>query len=143
MPRYVRKWVFKMKKAFTLLELIVVIVIIGIIASFAIPNYQNSIERAHERDAILNLTALHSSNQVYRSQTGSYWPSSNNQDVVAINSNLGLNILENGMTYECDGNGTTFTCTAVRNAPANSFTVTVTQQVISATNPSCTAGSCP
>ncbi len=133
--------------SFTLTELMIVVVIIGIIAGFAIPNFTRAVERAHRRDAVVQLTNVHAANQIFRAENGSYWPSADNQNLAAINAALDLSILPNGMTYECDIGGgpvgTTFTCTAVRDAPAPSFTVTVTQAPVSGTNPSCTAGACP
>ena len=132
--------------AFTLTELMIVVAIIGIIAGFAIPNYTKAVERAHLRDAIIQLTNVHAANQIYRAENGSYWPPANGQDLTAINANLDLGILPNGMTYTCGIGagpaGSTFSCTAVRDPPAASFTVTVTQAAVSGTNPGCT-GTCP
>lgn len=127
------------------MELMVVVIIIGIIAAFAIPNYQKSIERAYERDAIANLTTLHGANQIYRAQNNVYWPQSASSSTYAvINANLGLALIENGMTYSAVGNalGSTFTATARRWGPAAAFTLSVTDAVISASNPSC-SGTCP
>lgn len=131
-------------RAFTIMEIMVVIVILGAIAGFAIPNYTKSVEQAYERDAIMQLSAIHATNQIYFAKTGAYWPPNGSAyDVNSINSNLNLNIIENGMTYSCTGtNGTTFTCTAVRSGAA-AFTVTVTEAALTATNPDCTSGACP
>ena len=135
------------KYAFTLTELLIVVIIISVMAAFTIPNYSRSIERSHRRDAETQLTTIWSANQVYRAQYGSYWPPNNNggpgYDITAINSNLGLGIIPNGMTYNCTSvAANTFTCTAVRQ-PASSFTITVTQAQIGGSNPACTAGTCP
>ena len=138
------------KKAFTLTELLVVVLIIGIMASFAVPNYTKSVERSHQTDAVNQLTTIWSANQIIRAQTGRFWPADNNGGfgylIADINSNLGLGVIQNGMTYNCVGAGVppgTFTCTAVRQAPATAFTVSVTEAVLSATNPQCTSGACP
>ncbi len=118
----------------------VVVVIIAIIAGFAIPNYQKSVERAHLKTAILNLTAVHGAQQIYRAQNNTYWGTGN---VSAINSNLGLNIIENGMTYTSTLGGVNFTVTAVRGGPSGAFTVTVINSMpLSTSNPGCT-GTCP
>jgi len=120
----------------------IVVVIIGIIAAFAVPNYTRAVERAHLRDAIVQLTNIHAANQIYRAENNEYWPStSTSQDLAAINAALDLGVIANGMTYTCVGvpAGTSFTCTAVRDPPAASFTVTVTH---ASSNPSCT-GACP
>jgi type II secretory pathway pseudopilin PulG len=127
------------------MEILVVIVILGAIAGFAIPNFTRTIERSHENDAILQLEGIHSANKIYNARNNSYWPPDNAAyNLSSINTNLGLNIIANDMTYTCTGtDGSVFTCTAVRNAPASSFTVTVTEADLSSGNPSCTAGACP
>lgn len=136
-------------KAFTLTELMIVVIIIGVMASFAIPNYSKSVERAHRKDAETQLSTIWSADQIYRSQNGQYWPSGGSNDITAINNTLGLGIIPNGMTYNCTGGPPTvpnpfgtFTCTAVRQPPAASFTITVTQAQIDSSNPSC-GGGCP
>ena len=136
----------KNRKAFTLLEIMVVIIIIGAIAGFAIPNYTKTIERAHLRDAIMQLEAIHAANNLYRSRTGSYWPVPvADFDLASINDNLGVNIIGNGMDYFCRGagDGSAFLCWADRqlDAPKN-FHVQVTNLTLDETNPLCTAN-CP
>lgn len=128
-------------QAFTLTELLIAVFIIAVMAAFAIPNYTRAVERSHRRDAETQLTTIWSANQIYRAQNGIFWPTTNDQGLTDINNNLGLGIIPNGMTYECDGDGATFSCTAVRQ-PASSFTITVTEAQISASNPSC-SGACP
>ncbi|MCK5580380.1 MAG: type II secretion system protein [Candidatus Omnitrophica bacterium] len=137
----------KIKKAFTLMEIMVVIVIAGVIAGFAIPSYVKSMERSHESDAINQLSTIHAANQIYLSRAGRYWPLGeiNEYEIDEINAALSLNIIANGMTYSCIGigGGTAFTCTATRDAPATPFTVTVTEAALDATNPMCTSGTPP
>ncbi len=128
---------YRNKKAFTLTELITVVIVIGIMAAFAIPNYSASVEKAHRRDATNNLIAIHGANQIYQAEKGAYWPSSGTQDLTAINTNLRLSIIPNGMEYTCEGNGTTYTCTSCRpNCSAVEYKVSVTQAPISSSNPS-------
>ncbi len=126
---------------FTLMELMVVVTIVGIIAGFAIPNYAKSVERAHRKDAENNLMIIHAAQQLYAANNASaYWAGGN---LAAINLNLGLNIIANGMTYTCAGGGAAFNCTAVR-VGGWAFTVTVNQGAIvpGGGNPSC-GGTCP
>lgn len=135
---------YKRNCAFTLTELLVVVIIIGLMAAFTVPNYTRSVERSHRKDAETQLKTIWSADQIYRAQNGTYWPSpaSGSNDIAAINNNLGLGIISNGMTYTCNSALTdTFTCTAVRQ-PSASFTITVTQAQIDGSNPSC-SGSCP
>lgn len=132
-------------KAFTIMEILIVVIIIGVIAAFAIPNYGKSVAQSRLQDAILQLSAIRTANQVYYARTGSYWPPSGTENVAAINSNLSLNIIENGQTYSCTGTGATFSCSAVTlPLGPSSFTTTVTQAPLSTTNPQCTSGTtCP
>jgi len=40
------------------MELIVVVIIVGIVASFAIPNFKAMVERNYEKDALSNLAFI-------------------------------------------------------------------------------------
>ena len=130
----------RLKTAFTIMEIMVVVIILGVIAGFAIPNFSKSIERTHMTDAINQLQAIHSADQIYFARTRAYWPATAVNDVTAINTALSTNIIENGMAYNCSGDGTSFTCTATRTG--STFVVTVTEAPLSDTNPACT-GACP
>ena len=57
-----------MKKAqgFTLLEVMVVIVILGILASMVVPNLMGSQERANMQKALSDVTALETSLSLYK-----------------------------------------------------------------------------
>lgn len=132
--------------AFTLLEIMVTVIIVGIIAAFAIPNYSRTVDQTHEQDAMMQLSAIRTANQLYYAKTLKYWPSASGDKLVdEINLNLSLNIIENGLTFKCfctgSCNGAAFSCTAIPTSGA--FTVTVTQAALaSGTNPSC-SGTCP
>ncbi len=114
-------------EAFTLVELIMVVTLIGVIAIFAIPNYGKSVDRAYRKDGTVNLTAIYAAEQIYyNNNNGNYWPSPGSppQDVNAINFNLGLGILSNNLSYLCASKaGGTFFCSATR----GSMTLTVDQ----------------
>ena len=132
-------------KGFSLMEMMVAIVIVGAVAAFAIPKYTKYAAVTYRDDAIRQLTAIYNVNNEYylKAKPKAYWPGvSGSYDVTQINTNLGLNVVQNGMTYSCSGSSSTFTCTAVRNS-ANPFTITVTEVPLSATNPGCTSGACP
>ena len=127
-----------LKKAFTMMEIMTVVIIIGVIAVFAIPNFTKTMESSYQQDAVTQLTAIHAAQEVYKAQnSGKYWPpDGSSYDLTAINSNLGLSIMANGMTYACTGtNGSTYSCTGNRISGSSSTTVTVTQDPLSTTNP--------
>jgi len=53
-------------RGFTLLEVMVVIVILGILASLVVPNLLGSQERANEQKAVSDITALETSLSLYK-----------------------------------------------------------------------------
>lgn len=134
-------------EAFSIMELIVVVIIIGVLAGLALPNYSKSVERTHLQDATMQLSTIHAAQSIYYARLGTYWPpDTTSYTINDINTALKLNVIENDMTYTCQGGTasgvqTTYTCQASRN-PGASFTVTVTEQPLSNGNPSC-SGSCP
>ena len=123
-----------MRKAFTMVELIIVMVIMGIMAGFSIPNFTKTINRARSRDAVLNMNIIHASNVLYRVRNGVDLAAAN---LVAINTALNLNIIANGATYVCNAGSCTATGTG--------FTVTATlgNPLSPGVNPTCVGTSCP
>ena len=139
---------------FTLLELMVTLIIIGVIAGFAVPNYRRAVERAYQRDMENNLMAIHAANQIYRSTHGQYWPASGfpgfpwPDGVIQINLNLGIKVIENNVSYHCAGDGTAYACYGERlGGGGYTFRVFITSNDIQiGTNPSCiglSGGTCP
>ncbi len=130
---------------FTILELIAVVIIIAIIAGFAIPSYQKTLEKTYRKQATADLIAVHAAQQIKYSEDTQYYPNSATTVTVAsINSNLRLNLIEQGMVYTCTGvaGGGSFTCDAVRFA-SPVWTLRVTSAALSASNPTCQSGPCP
>ncbi len=65
----------KNKLGFTLLELLVVVLIIGILAAIALPQYKKAVEKSKATQALTLLQALYQSATVYQLNTGN-WPTS-------------------------------------------------------------------
>ncbi|MCA9405858.1 MAG: prepilin-type N-terminal cleavage/methylation domain-containing protein [Candidatus Omnitrophica bacterium] len=90
----------KSRTAFTLTELIIVVILLGIIVGFALPNYSKSLERAAEKDAAFNLAHIGEAIPMWRSITQTtdvgVW------DLPDINNQLNLGIIANdNLTYSC------------------------------------------
>lgn len=92
------------EQSFTLMELMIVVVIIGVIAGFAVPSYQKAMARQKVKRLILTANLIAGAQEIYKARNGRYWcdnPLDGCAVLDSINANLGLNIVpENGeMTY--------------------------------------------
>ena len=67
-----------MKKAFTLVELLIVIIIIGILATMAVPQYQKMVNRAKWAEAVQMAGAIRTAEEIYKAQNGAYTPAGAN-----------------------------------------------------------------
>jgi prepilin-type N-terminal cleavage/methylation domain-containing protein len=131
-------------KAFTLLELIVVITIIAIAATFAMPLFRNARERALDREVITGLNMIAEAQKAYSIEHGYYAGSSDpqacpdtldcitNVTTTVLNEKLKLNLPTDrnplpppsrighaNWHYLCAATPTCFICSAARllNAP--------------------------
>lgn len=68
------------QRGFTLLEIMVVIVILGLLASFIIPNLMGNKDKADRQKAVSDITALENALDMYRLDNGRY---PNNQQGLA------------------------------------------------------------
>ncbi len=72
---------------FTLIEILVVVIIIGILAAIAIPTYLEYVKRGYASDAIVTIQAVLNAAEVYQQETGD-WP----QDVETLENEGYLDI---------------------------------------------------
>ncbi|WP_013324888.1 type IV pilin protein [Gloeothece verrucosa] len=62
----------KLPQGFTLLELLIVVIIVGLLAAIAIPNLLEQVAKARQAEAINNLGAINRAQQAYRYENGTF-----------------------------------------------------------------------
>jgi prepilin-type N-terminal cleavage/methylation domain-containing protein len=75
----------KNTNGFTLVELLVVVLIIGILSSIALPQYQKAVERGKMTEAVVVLRAIANANQLFRMQNGRY---ANADEIESLNVDI-------------------------------------------------------
>lgn len=92
------------RKGFTLIEILSVLIIIAVLASSAVNNYNNAIKQAAESAALNNLRIIQVAQQSYFFNNESFCIKPNCISLQKINSKLSLNIQDNYFTYKCKSN---------------------------------------
>ena len=62
----------KVLKAFSIIELMIVVAIIAFLATIAIPRYLNYFAKAKQAEVSINLASLHTAQESYKAEHGAY-----------------------------------------------------------------------
>ena len=112
-----------MRKGFTLLELIVVIIIIGILATLGFTQYTKMVEKGRTAEARSILGTIRTAQESYYLENGSYATSLSSLPVEAPSSCTTTHYF----SYSTDGTTTTATrCTSGGKTPNASSSYTIT-----------------
>jgi prepilin-type N-terminal cleavage/methylation domain-containing protein len=117
-----KEMVKQKKQGFTLMELVIVVIIIGILASLMYPEIMRAYERSMDKQAISILKAIRTAERSLKARTGKYWPLNINwvaYQISVVNTNLNLDLLENDpggwiLSFVGDASGNTFNTTMLR-----------------------------
>ena len=77
-----------MQKAFTLVELLVVVLIIGVLSAIAIPMYQGAVDKSHWSTMLPGAKAIKDAEEAIKMTNGAYTDNMANLDVTMNNSDL-------------------------------------------------------
>lgn len=77
------------RKGFTLLEIMITLIIVGVLATLGLANYQLVIENTHDKRAQSDLRLIRNAERIYRMEGGAYVTC---PTILAVNNNLRLTI---------------------------------------------------
>jgi len=108
-----------MFKGFTLIELIIVVVVIGILVAFASPQFAVTRERALDREARAAIALIQAAEKIYRMEEGLYYPSPSGTEtsIPNINNLLRLDLPTDATGWVYSVNSSAQQATARRNKP--------------------------
>lgn len=121
-----------------MIELIMVVVIVGMVSLFAIPNYNKSVAKTYEKTGSNNLLIAYSAQKINKTGGNPFLACT---DIADCNTKLNLSIIGNGLTYSCTVSGgnppTDFDCRAVRTDGTFTLKVLSSDGIVC-----CQAGTC-
>lgn len=93
------------------MELIVVLVIVGILAIIALPQFKEAKNKALDKEAISNLKLIQAAEKIYKSEVSEF---GNCADTTAVNTRLLLAIPAGNWAYDVSGAPASFSARATK-----------------------------
>ena len=89
------KNLLKNKSGFTMVELMIVVIIVGILAAVAIPLYTTNVKRAIRTEAEATLGAIRSAERIYKSENNTYTLATAGYAITGdVNTILGVAVID-------------------------------------------------
>lgn len=95
----------RLQKGFSLMELMIVVVIIGIMASFGMASFSKRLEKDKFRKAVENMKVIYNIERRYNLENGSYFPkvAGTGDTLALINTGLELTLRDGDFSYNVTG----------------------------------------
>ena len=117
------------KHGFTLVELAVVVVIIGVLAAFAVPRFISSVERSKAAEAFNYLSAVQAAQERYHARQGTYCDVITNLDIkFAAPHYFSVGLIVAGSTTSLEDSWTLTLTRTGASAGYGAYTVTWTEE---------------
>ncbi|HEU0014756.1 MAG TPA: prepilin-type N-terminal cleavage/methylation domain-containing protein [Longimicrobium sp.] len=120
------------RDGFTLIELMIVVVIIGILAAIAIPKFTKASDRAKEKEADGILKQVYTLNNTWKADKGSFTANVADLETVGFEQPSAGSLKNYSFNTDVDGDGTSYCLTkSPATATHNSRCINLTSGVLS------------
>ena len=119
----------KCRKGFTLVELAVVVVIIGVLAAFAVPRFLSSVERSKAAEAFNYLSSVQAAQERYHARQGTYADTLDKLDIkMSASKYFTVGTVAAGSTASLEDSWSLTLTRTGASAGYGAYTVTFTQE---------------
>ncbi len=119
----------KKQKGFTLVELAIVIVIIGVLASFGVPRFRDAVERSKAGEAFSYLASLRAAQERYHAREATYSTDLSALDIAMPDPKyFNIGTVAAGSTSDIENSWTLTLTRSGASAGYGEYTVTFTEQ---------------